>query len=620
MRLIFDPGDDDAFGAAREALLGELDGWLERPDDERAGIVADVGIFLDWLYRESNGVLDDFTPSDVAEFLLRWCPRRFKGHPNGAAYLCNAVGVYSDFMAATGRLVGGVERATRLRKLAADLAPTVREELSSPMPEPELFDEDDERNASLQAAIAEIEETYGPREAEVREPYELPFIHIPPPSAEVEAVAAAAPLLAKLEALRDYLGPDGKPLTDKGNLKLADGRALVDLLQTGDEMDPQIGDKTWRTHTTANLPRLNFVVDLARQTGAVRIHRRRLVPVKTWAQSSVLQRAAALFAAIIELGPLESLHSARIWYLDELDQLLDDGIVHWLAPLLGGDTAELEFESILGWAKSVADHQIAGLASDWVANLDRFTESDMSRIFEVLQDAGVVKWADRVEVPEPFGRGYWTGGTVTLTALGRHLLPDYLDDAGYTLRRVDDVADGDGAALIDALLVLTDSQQDAVIARWQADRPPAERVGMLTEAVLAASSAAVRMMGFNALHKFDIDVAEPQIRQLLDTPVAGHAALWLMQRDRADAETLGNFVDVAVLVDVFSGMESPEELCGLFAGVPEPLELLEKMWRHPAPETVVVLEALGRHLPDRALAKAARKAAVRHRSWMANRA
>ena len=46
--------------------------------------------------------------------------------------------------------------------------------------------------------------------------------------------------------------------------------------------------------------------------------------------------------------------------------------------------------------------------------------------------------------------------------------------------------------------------------------------------------------------------------------------------------------------------------------------MLEFFWRHPAPETAAVLDVLGRHLPDRALAKQARKAAFKHRSWMAN--
>ena len=46
---------------------------------------------------------------------------------------------------------------------------------------------------------------------------------------------------------------------------------------------------------------------------------------------------------------------------------------------------------------------------------------------------------------------------------------------------------------------------------------------------------------------------------------------------------------------------------------------LEQMVRHAAPETAAVLDALGQHLPDKKLAKAARKAAIKHRSWMANR-
>ncbi len=619
MQLRFEPGEDDAYYDSRDALLEELDGWLDRPAPERAAVVTDTRILLDWRYHHSSGVLDEFTPGDVTDFLLEWCPRRLRGHPDGAGYLCNAVGVYVDFMAATGRLVGGVERATRLRKLAADLAPTVRAELRDPTPvvDPFSSDEDDER---LRTALDELEGEFGRGPVEEPQPYELPFIYVPPPMADVEAEAAAAPLLVKLDALRDYLGPDGKQLTGTGNLKLADGRALVDLLDTGDEMDPRIGDKTFRTSSTGNLPHLNFILSVAKEIGAVRVYQRRLIPVKAWSARPPLQRAAALFASIVELGPLQMRSSGRVSLVNELYQLLDDGIVHWLAPLLAPDTAELPFESFLEWAQAVVSRQIAPYWPDDADLLKRFTVHDMGRIFAVLEAAGVVCWTGRREMTEDYGYRYSTGGTVALTALGRQLLPDYLDDAGYVLRRVDRIAEGDGAGLIDAMLSVADTQRQTLVAAWQPDRPAAERAQMLTEAIVAASSATTRMMGFIALHEFDIEVAEPLVRQLLDTPVAGHAALWLIQRGRADAETLGNFVDVAVLVDVLSSaVESPEELCGLFAGVPEPVGLLEKMWRHPAPETAPVLDALGRHLPDRTLAKAARKAAVRHRSWIANR-
>jgi len=452
VELRFDGCDDhDAYRGARDALLDELDQWLDLPERERAGVLCDVEFFLDWRYRDSSGVLDEFAPSDVAEFLLEWCPYRLRGRTDEARGLCNAVGVYVDFMAATGRLVGGVDRANRLRRLADDLVPTVRAEMRNPTPAVDevSVDDDDER---LREAIEDIEK-YGPRGVEAPETYELPFVYIPPPVVDVETAAAEAPLLAKLDALRSYLGPDGKQLTDTGNLKLADGRALIDLLDTGDEMDPQIGDKSFRTWTTAKLPRLNFLLDVAKEVGAVRLHRRRLVPVKAWATRPTLPRAAALFAAIVELGPLESQSSGRVWFLDEMHQVLDDGIVHWLAPLLADDTAELPFQTLLEWAQSVVARQTAPYVSELKDRLDGFIERDMSRIFEVLEQAGVVRWSGRVEVPKLYGGSHWIGGTVTLTALGRFVLPDYLDDAGYVLRRADGIATGDAATLIDAIVV-----------------------------------------------------------------------------------------------------------------------------------------------------------------------
>ena len=618
VRLRFDPGDEDAYHDARDALLDELGDWLDGSEQERAAAVADVRIFLDWRYHDSSGVLDEFAPKDLTEFLLEWCPHQFRGHPNGAPYLCNAIAVYVDFMSATGRLIGGADRAARLRKLATDLAPTVAAEMSDPTSEVAAFSSDDE-DERLQAALDEIEARYGPSEFEEPEPYELPFLYIPPRVPEVEAVAAAAPLLAKVDALRDYLSSEGEPLTQKGNLKLADGRALIALLETGDEMDPQIGDKTWRTSSTANLPYLNFILDIAKDAGAVRVHQRRLVPVNAWAGRTALQRADALFASIVQLGPLESLYSGRIWYLDDLHELLDDGIVHWLAPLLADDTAELPFQSFLEWAQSVVSRRIAPYVTRWLNDLDEYTDRYMGRIFEVLADVGVVRWRNRIERPQEYGRSYWTGGFVMLSALGRHLLPDYLDRAGYVLRRAESVADADGADLIEALLSVPETQHAAVLAHWQAGRPAVERVQMLTEAIASSDSAAGRSVGFAALDVFDIGVVEPLVRQLLDTQVAGHAALWLIARDPADAATLGSFVDIAVFIDVLSAdLDAPEELCRTFTEMSEPLQLLENIWRHPAPETALVLDALGRHLPNRALAKAARKAAVRHRSWIAN--
>jgi hypothetical protein len=638
--LRFGSGDEDAYYAARDALLDEVGSLL--PPRQGAHLVSDIGLLLDWRYHYSNGVLDEFAHSHVAEFLLEWCPRKVARSGKAADELCTAFCMYVDFMARTNRLVGGADRAARLTRVALDLLPSVREEMDNPANfgmSKTLLDgldlsgfSEEELHTALNARMNEINALpYAERKALTdrffdagddpdldAEPYELPFVYIPPPLADVEAAAAASPLLAKVEALRDYLGADGKPLTDKGNLKLADGRALIGLLDTGDEMDPEIGGKTWRTGSTTELRRLNFILDVAKETGAIRVHKRRLVPVKAWTAISNLQRAAALGAATIELGPLESERSGRIWYFDELHELLDDGIVHWLAPLLG--EPELPFDNIVGWALPVVAQRMAPDVPHLDAQRwEKFTRRDVSHIFEILEMAGLVRWTDRVEVPVPYGLQYWTDGAVTLTALGRHVLPDYLDGAGYVLHRADDVADSDGAALIDAMLSVDDMHHEALIASWQPDRPAVERAQMLTEAI-AASGGKSRVMGFVALQMFDIEVVEPLVRQLLDTQAAGHAALWLISQGRAEVETLGSFVDVGVLVDVLSGdLDDPEELCSVFMASPDPLELIEGMWRHPAPETALVLDALGHHMSDKALAKAARKAAMRHRSWMANR-
>jgi hypothetical protein len=178
-----------------------------------------------------------------------------------------------------------------------------------------------------------------------------------------------------------------------------------------------------------------------------------------------------------------------------------------------------------------------------------------------------------------------------------------------------DPGDDDGSSAVrDALLDELDG--------WL-DRPAPERAAVVTDTKIFLDWRYHDSSG--VLDEFTpSDVTEFLLewcpRRFKGHPVAGHAALWLISRERADAATVAGFVDVAVLVDVLAGdVDDPERLCSFFASLSEPLRLSDDIWRHPAPETAVVLDALGVHLPDRELAKAARKAAIRHRSWMANR-
>ena len=47
-------------------------------------------------------------------------------------------------------------------------------------------------------------------------------------------------------------------------------------------------------------------------------------------------------------------------------------------------------------------------------------------------------------------------------------------------------------------------------------------------------------------------------------------------------------------------------------------DFIEELWRHDQAEVAWVLDTAGTVVTDKSLAKAARKAAIKHRSWLAN--
>lgn len=443
-----------------------------------------------------------------------------------------------------------------------------------------------------------------------------PFLHVPPPEAEVEAAAAAAALPAKVEALRDYLGAGGTPLTTAGNLKLADGRALVGLLDTGDEMDQVIGDRTFRTRSTAELGRLTYLLAVAKESGAVRLLNKRLVPVKGWARKSLPDKAERLFRAAFEASILSGSDGGPSFY-GPVHRLMDSGVAHWLTALIPPGT-ESNFDAIAELNEEVVAGQFNDGYLRFVLAGDTLRK-DLSRIMEVLEMAGVIEWSDHEESITNWGYRFQAGGTITMTAFGRHVLPNYLPAAGIRLRSVADLADLDLPDLLAATESIDFEQLPGMLAAWKPSLPPTERAGIIASMAADASDAQTRLVGLQLLGMFDTDVAEPHMRQLLDTEAAGHAAIWLMEHGLAEADAVGGFVTPAIMVNILSQLvDHPDVLCEQFLAGHDPEAMLEYFWRHRAPETAAVLDVLGQHLPDRKLAKLARKAAMRHRSWLAN--
>lgn len=64
---------------------------------------------------------------------------------------------------------------------------------------------------------------------------------------------------------------------------------------------------------------------------------------------------------------------------------------------------------------------------------------------------------------------------------------------------------------------------------------------------------------------------------------AGHAAIWLMEHDLAEADAVGGFVTPAIMVDILSQMvDHPDVLCEQFLAGHDPEAMLEFFWRHRA--------------------------------------
>ena len=96
---------------------------------------------------------------------------------------------------------------------------------------------------------------------------------------DFEAAADKAKLTGQIRSFMTWLG-EGRKLTQTGRIGLADARHLVELLDTGDRIDPEIGDRIFKTRSSEQLPYLTRVEAWMKAARLIRVTGTRLVPVK----------------------------------------------------------------------------------------------------------------------------------------------------------------------------------------------------------------------------------------------------------------------------------------------------------------------------------------------------
>jgi hypothetical protein len=136
--------------------------------------------------------------------------------------------------------------------------------------------------------------------------------------------AQRATLPAQVSALARWVG-DGRKLTQTGRLTMADARELVSLLDTGDEIDPVIGSRTFRTRSSEDLRQLNIVLAWAKAASLVRIQHGRLQVVKK--NAALADRPLDLWVALFEaLDRIGAAICPSGWYASVFGEMFPQGV------------------------------------------------------------------------------------------------------------------------------------------------------------------------------------------------------------------------------------------------------------------------------------------------------
>jgi hypothetical protein len=443
-------------------------------------------------------------------------------------------------------------------------------------------------------------------------PDSLPPIRLPP-LPELAALARQAPLLGQLSALADWVGDGGRQVDEAGDLAPENFRAANAALALGRDED------------------LVFLWDYALAVAWLAFDEDsgdRVVPGETaaeWASGedhrvfdSWSSTLAAVLAETIDVsGPVNPDDLAEMG-LAELDFYGQPTALAMLLFMTRREGLSLtDFTEVL-WENASGDmpaEQAAKARKKWIAYYD-----DPARLLlDKLTELHAVTVADEV---------------IRLTPLALAALQEQLADIGVDVPLLPaTAAELTGAELLAMAAGVSEEEFEAETDAWVAARGAAEAASELLT-LAADADPGERLLAVAAVQRIGA-AAEPAWRRGLDVAaLRGYAKIALLAL--AASEELRLFPpgqtspDLEPLPDDLAWMATdllalicddefpdPAELAESFReAVPPGREtvLFEAMSRGSHPHAPAVLTYVGRHHPDKQVAKAARTAAYKARS------
>lgn len=433
---------------------------------------------------------------------------------------------------------------------------------------------------------------------------------------ELVAAALATTQVRRMVALIEFIGA-GIKLTQMGNLKLANGKALVELLGTRDQFDREIGEKIFRTGSTRELFHLDRIITLAKTIGLLKVRNGRLGTTK---KANTFARAP-----VTAIKQLLDGHLKIGWDLHQewMDEFLDFAVVALLLDLyevrIPMSIADIHAAAALR-LRSTVNIFNDGYSAYQMHNI--FLEADLRYILIDMIDLGILT-VDPATALEYDPERYWnnlnvaeaTNVTASLTALGLAVVQPFA--AAYGMAPLISSLSGLGAdALLLSALERADDEAQAEVAIWLMNTSEME-VAAFGEVLVTASEVA-QSFGLAALITAG-ERARPAIHVLESNPrTATMALIWQVETgqpygDPTCASDL-EWIELLHAVLITRGAAALASWVFHASGDQAISALLDRVWRNDSPLTEKVLAGLSVAPLEKDLSKQVRKALFRRRS------
>jgi hypothetical protein len=497
VRTYYDQDDYEGYEAGQDLLVRRFTTWAVaqgRETDSHAVIAA-----LQFRHTSVDGRLAHWTAALVREFLLEYVPRALPATADEAVLVPDTLRMFLRYLHEAGL-------ADPMGEPLADLEDAVAKataEFPAAMADERKFGVTKywlmtaARNGvdrsdvdAVNAFFAEVREGLHSYDTELlgelmarqygaQPERALPQLPVSlPPEPELVAAAENSSLVIQLRKFADWVG-DGRALTGTGNLKLADARELVSLLDTGDVLEWELGGAVQRVRSSADLRHLAILFELAKRARIVRVVKGKLVRVAKAAP--LLGNALALWTTAFDAIPRRGLLVKEDGWGPGYAELLDD--------LLGIVLPDV-FNTVYGMPESIPVVRLA--ESVWLACLET-VRLDLGPSSEpIWRDGLAMEFRQLLGILAGFGAVELTEGppnpifTLDLVPENTELPPDVQDRLRVAL----------DASSLD-LVSLTPLATRAVRARLLREGRFAPLVGELAAAAPAA------MLGVVAEHYSD---------------------------------------------------------------------------------------------------------------------